>query len=85
MYRNSHKQKITLATDSCSEGDFDKRGALNIPLSISFLSYYYLPTLIPILCRRHSNLCFKAFTEITRIINADHIRNLGHIKFSGFY
>ena len=45
MYRNSHKQKITLATDSCSEGDFDKRGALNIPLSISFLSYYYLPTL----------------------------------------
>lgn len=42
MYRNSHKQKITLATDSCSEGDFDKRGALNIPLSISFLSYYYL-------------------------------------------
>lgn len=32
MYRNSHKQKITLATDSCSEGDFDKRGALNIPL-----------------------------------------------------
>ena len=43
MYRNSHKQKITLATDSCSEGDFDKRGALNIPLSIS--SYYYLPTL----------------------------------------
>jgi len=44
MYRNSHKQKITLATD-CSEGDFDKRGALNIPLSISFLSYYYLPTL----------------------------------------
>ena len=45
MYRNSHKQKITVATDSCSEGDFDKRGALNIPLSISFLSYYYLPTL----------------------------------------
>ena len=26
MYRYSHKQKITLATDSCSEGDFDKRG-----------------------------------------------------------
>ena len=45
MYRNSHKQKITLATDSCSEGDFDKRGALNIQLSNSFLSYYYLPTL----------------------------------------
>lgn len=83
MYRNSHKQKITLATDSCSEGDFDKRGALNIPLSISFL--LLSPHSIPILCRRHSNLCFKAFTEITRIINADHIRNLGHIKFSGFY
>lgn len=37
MYRNSHKQKITLATDSCSEGDFDKRGALNIPFL--FLSF----------------------------------------------
>ena len=44
MYRNSHKQKITLATDSCSEGDFDKRGALNIPLLSKSLSYY-LPTL----------------------------------------
>lgn len=32
MYRNSHKQKITLATDSCSEGDFDKRGVLTRPL-----------------------------------------------------
>ena len=31
MYRNSHKQKITLATDSCSEGDFDKRGVLTHP------------------------------------------------------
>ena len=84
MYRNSHKQKITLATDSCSEGDFDKRGALNIPLSISFLSYYYLPTL-----SRYSvgviPTCALKHLEITRIINADHIRNLGHIKFSDFY
>ena len=45
MYRNSHKQKITLATDSCSEGDFDKRGALNIPLSNYRLADDYLPTL----------------------------------------
>ena len=30
--RNSHKLKITLATDSCSEGDFDKRGVLIHPL-----------------------------------------------------
>ena len=29
MYRNSHKQKITLATESCSEGDFDKRGVFD--------------------------------------------------------
>lgn len=36
MYRNSHTQKITLATDNCSEGDFDKRGALNIPPFYSF-------------------------------------------------
>jgi hypothetical protein len=26
--RNSHKLKITLATGSCSEGDFDKEGIL---------------------------------------------------------
>lgn len=26
--RNSHKLKITLATGSCSEGDFDKKGIL---------------------------------------------------------
>ena len=26
VYRNSHKLKITLATDSCSESDFNKRG-----------------------------------------------------------
>jgi hypothetical protein len=24
VYRNSHKLKITLATGSCSKGDFDK-------------------------------------------------------------
>lgn len=85
MYRNSHKQKITLATDSCSEGDFDKRGAFEHPPFYFFPFLLLSPHSIPILCRRHSNLCFKAFTEITRIINADHIRNLGHIKFSGFY
>lgn len=66
MYRNSHKQKITLATDSCSEGDFDKRGALNIPLSISFLSYYYLPTLSRYSVGVIPTCAFKAFTEITQ-------------------
>ena len=30
MCRNSHKLKITLATDRCSEGDFDRRGVLTI-------------------------------------------------------
>ena len=35
--RNSHKLKITLATDSCSEGDFDKRGVLTHPHKILYV------------------------------------------------
>ena len=60
MYRNSHKQKITLATDSCSEGDFDKRGALNVYVHSEHEIMVYFSTLsrysvgvIPFFCLKH--------------------------------
>ncbi len=36
--RNSHKLKITLATESCNEGYFDKRGVLTYP-QLLFVAY----------------------------------------------
>ena len=39
------KLKITLATDRCSEGDFDRRGVLTYPSFISFPNIDYLISL----------------------------------------
>ena len=36
--RNSHKLKITLVTESCNEGDFDKRGVFTYP-QLLFVAY----------------------------------------------
>ena len=38
--RNSHKLKITLATESCNEGDFDKREVLIHPHLFSLFSSF---------------------------------------------
>ncbi len=34
---NSHKLKITLATDSCSKGNFDKRGVLTPSVEFTYI------------------------------------------------